>query len=448
MIVVMKYAELVVAILLLSWISTGQAQAQNPPGQNIKRDLEMLDFIRGTVSENYYDKNYRGIDLNTWFRSYAEKLKKSRSDQESLTLIAAAVMEFDDSHTVFDPPYLKQRVDYGWEMKMVGDSCVVVKVEPQSDAEKQGMKAGDVVLSIDGVQPSRGNLWKLEYFFRYLNPQNVRQLIVRDYEGKSRLLAIDARFEKYSHPTPNDALKRHRLARQRNLDMVRKVSDEIVLWKIPRIAHYEAEDIDQILEAIKDYKKLILDLRENPGGSAELTTSILGCFFSRELKAYDRKDRSKVKPIWVKPRKKGAFNGELVALVDGNSGSGAEIIARLIQLEKRGKVIGDRTAGAVMLSSMFKNKYTLASVGGTPDPSFYYGVQVSVADLLMPDGKSLERIGVSPDELLLPKPEDIANKRDPVLARAAAILGANIDPEKAGALMESLLSAQSSQTKQ
>jgi len=78
MIVVMKYAELVVAILLLSWISTGQAQAQNPPGQNIKRDLEMLDFIRGTVSENYYEKNYRGIDLNTGFRSYAEKLKNSR----------------------------------------------------------------------------------------------------------------------------------------------------------------------------------------------------------------------------------------------------------------------------------------------------------------------------------------------------------------------------------
>jgi len=444
----MKHAELAIVVFLLSWISVGAAQAQNPPGQNIKRDLEVLDFIRKTISENYYDKNYRGIDLDAQFKTYAEKLKKSRSDQESLTLIAAAVMEFDDSHTNFHPPFLKQRVDYGWIMKMIGDSCVVTKVEPQSDAEKQGLKAGEVVLSIDGVQPSRSNLWKLEYFFRNLNPQNVRHLIVQTPEGKSRLVTIDAHYEKRLQSTPNDALKRHRQARQRNLEMVRKVSDEIVLWKIPSISHYEDEDIDQILEAIKGYKKLILDLRENPGGSAELTSSILGCLFSKEIKAYDYKDRKKVRPVWVKSHKKGAFNGELVALVDSDSGSGAEIIARLVQLEKRGVVIGDRTAGAVMLSNMFRNKYTLARFGGNPDPSFYYGVQVSVADLLMSDGKSLERIGVLPDELLLPKPEDIADKRDPVLARAAAILGADLDPEKAGALMESLLSTQSSQQKQ
>jgi carboxyl-terminal processing protease len=193
---------------------------------------------------------------------------------------------------------------------------------------------------------------------------------------------------------------------------------------------------------------LILDLRGNPGGSAELTSSILGCLFSQELKEYDRKDRSKVKPVLAKPHKKGAFNGTLVVLVDSNSGSGAEIIARLIQLEKRGKVIGDQTAGGVMLSDTFWNKYTLAAFAGGTNPHFYYGVQVSVADLLMPDGKSLERIGVLPDELLLPKPEDIANKRDPVLARAAVILGANIDPEKAGALLESLLSTPTNQPKQ
>jgi len=53
----------------------------------------------------------------------------------------------------------------------------------------------------------------------------------------------------------------------------------------------------------------------------------------------------------------------------------------------------------------------------------------------MSDGKSLEGVGVQPDELLLPKPEDIASKRDPVLARAAAMLGANLDPAKAWALL-------------
>jgi C-terminal processing protease CtpA/Prc len=106
-----------------------------------------------------------------------------------------------------------------------------------------------------------------------------------------------------------------------------------------------------------------------------------------------------------------------------------------------------------MLSDMFYNvspsdRLTKLKQPIKPGLLTAYGIQVLVAELLMPDGKSLERVGISPDEPLLPQPEDIANKRDPVLARAAAILGANIDPEKAGALMESLLSAQSHQPKQ
>jgi len=53
----------------------------------------------------------------------------------------------------------------------------------------------------------------------------------------------------------------------------------------------------------------------------------------------------------------------------------------------------------------------------------------------MSDGKSLEGVGVQPDELLLPKPEDVAGKRDPVLARAAAMLGTDLDPAKAWTLL-------------
>jgi C-terminal processing protease CtpA/Prc len=160
----------------------------------------MLDFVKKKISENYYDKNFRGVDLEAKFEAYAEKLKKSRADRESLILIAAAVMELDDSHTVFHPPILKQRADYGWTMKIVGDSCFVTAVKPQSDAEKQGLKVGDIVLSINGVEPSRGNLWKVKYFYTRLNPQDehVMQLTIQTPEGQPRSVSIAALLEKNS----------------------------------------------------------------------------------------------------------------------------------------------------------------------------------------------------------------------------------------------------------
>ena len=64
----------------------------------------------------------------------------------------------------------------------------------------------------------------------------------------------------------------------------------------------------------------------------------------------------------------------------------------------------------------------------------FYGASITDADLLMTDGGRLETKGVTPDESVLPTAADLVAKRDPALARAAAILGLNLDPFKAGTL--------------
>ena len=68
------------------------------------------------------------------------------------------------------------------------------------------------------------------------------------------------------------------------------------------------------------------------------------------------------------------------------------------------------------------------------DTLVFYRTSITDADVIMTDGKSLENTGVIPDELLLPTGEDLAAGRDPVLVRAAALMGAKIEPEKAGLL--------------
>ena len=114
-------------------------------------------------------------------------------------------------------------------------------------------------------------------------------------------------------------------------------------------------------------------------------------------------------------------------MIDSESGSSSEIFARTIQLEKAGTVIGDRSAGAVMRAKSY-------SFRSGADTVVFYGASITDADLIMTDGKSLEHVGVTPDELLLPTAADLAAKRDPVLTRAAGLVGVKIDPERAGSM--------------
>jgi C-terminal processing protease CtpA/Prc len=146
------------------------------------------------------------------------------------------------------------------------------------------------------------------------------------------------------------------------------------------------------------------------------------------VKIADLKGRKEMKPQVGKTRGgDNVFKGQLVVLVDSGSGSAAEMFARVVQLEKRGTVLGDRSAGAVMMSRGYDHQTGVGSV-------LYYSASVTIADVLMADGKSLEHTGVTPDETLLPAPADIAARRDPVLARAVALLGGQLDAEKAGSL--------------
>jgi len=88
-------------------------------------------------------------------------------------------------------------------------------------------------------------------------------------------------------------------------------------------------------------------------------------------------------------------------------------------------VLGDLSSGSVMEAKEFEEK------SGT-DVVAFYGASITQWDLIMSDGKSLEHSGVKPDELVLPSAQDLANSRDPVLARAAESLGVKISPEEAG----------------
>src|SRR6267142_6294443 len=80
-----------------------------------------------------------------------------------------------------------------------------------------------------------------------------------------------------------------------------------------------------------------------------------------------------------------------------------------------------QTAGAVMEARQYSHEVGTGNV--VP-----YGASITDADIIMSDGKSVEHVGVTPDELLLPSAQDLATHRDIVLARAVELAGSKIDP--------------------
>lgn len=427
---VRKYPYVIVITLCCLLFGTFQsATAQKLDSIERQRAIDMLKIVKGSLKTNYYDQTFRGMDIEARFKSAEEKLKQASSLGHALGIIAQVLMDLDDSHAYFIPPDRSESIEYGWDMQMIGDKCYVVAVKPDSDAEKRGLKVGDLVRSVEGFAPTRDELWKMNYYYRWLSPRPSLQVVAQSLGGEPRQLDIAAKVTHskriLTYDEDDDVFVRESENEDR-LDRHRFVKAEsVIAWKMPNF-DYEETQADSIMsETVANRSALIMDLRGNGGGYVKTLERLAGNFFDHDVKIADLRGRKEMKPQLAKTRGKAIFNGKLIVLVDSDSGSAAEIFARLVQLEKRGIVIGDQSAGAVMQSRGYSYDAGTMNVVS-------FGVSVTNADVIMSDGKSMEKVGVTPDELMIPSPEDLAAGRDPVLAHAFELAGVKVDSAMAG----------------
>ena len=432
-----RHSILILLTLVLGAATTFSGFAQTAPtGYERDRGRAMLNIIKNDLKKYYYDPTFHGMDLDARFKEAEEKMKTAASQGQILGIIAQILVELDDSHTYFVPPARSFTTEYGWQMQLIVNKCYVIAVKPGSDAEVKGLKEGDEIISVDGIGPIRENLWKINYTYQALRPRTGVRLVVIKPDGKEQQVDVMAKvtegkrvldltgsdsgsdiFDLIRQSENQERLDRHRYY---------ELGEELFIWKMPAFDLSEPK-VDELLGKAKKRKSLILDLRGNGGGYETTLLRMISNLFDHDIKLGEVKRRKETKPLVAKTRGDGTFPGKLIVLIDSKSGSAAELFARTVQLEKRGVVIGDVSAGAVMRSKQYDHDL------GT-DTVIFFGASITDADVIMTDGKSLERVGVIPDEVKVPTASDLAAKRDPVLAYAAILAGVNISPEKAGAL--------------
>jgi carboxyl-terminal processing protease len=385
----------------------------------------MLRQVHEDVRKHYYDPAFHGVDLDAQFSAAERRLKTVPSVDDALAILSELVLRLDDSHTTFLPPNRRFRVDYGWQMAMVGDVPLVVAVDPDSDAAAKGLAPGDRVLLLNAFEPNRRNLSRLLYFYRFVVPQARQRVAVLTPDGAARTLDIASRVTKKAVTDIGDLFAELEVMLDRARSRVVPIGDrDILVWKLPVFGNPDA--VEEAIRKARGYRALVLDLRGNGGGAVAALKELVGRCFDREILMATEKRRDKEVREVAKPER-GGFAGGLVVLVDSQSASAAEMFARIMQIERRGRVVGDRTAGAVMTSRLFAHQI---------DGLSFYATSITIGDVRMSDGGSLEKSGVEPDEIVLPTPGDLAAGRDPALAQAIAIAGGAMTPGDAGRLFK------------
>lgn len=394
--------------------------------------LDMLKETTDTVRKQYYDATYHGVNLDTQYSQAEQRVRQAATFNEAFGAIAAMLDSLNDSHTFFLPPTRPYIAQDEWEATFIGDNCFITAIKEGSDAAVKGLKPGDQILSVEGFRAKRESWWKLQYALHNLAPRAGMTLALVSPGGPPRDVTVMAAVKHlpktYDFTQGSDIWQVIRELQNEGKQLKPRSVEQgdVLVWKLPAFLIND-DEIDGVLHKANNHKALIIDLRDNGGGSVDNLTHLLGGVVDHPVKLADRVERKSTKPLLVKSRGDHAFSGTLVVLVNSRSASAAELFARVVQLEKRGTVVGDRTAGAVMEA----RRYPL-SLGA--DTKIFYEVQVTVADLKMTDGNSLEHHGVVPDELLLPTPAELAAGADPQLSRALQLTGVPMTSEKAGKL--------------
>jgi len=332
-------------------------------------------------------------EIETKFYNYSEKMRQdmlygaiqglvdSLKDPYSDFLSPEETAEFEENLT-------GTYEGIGAEIGIRDETLTIISPLKGSPAEKAGLLPGDKVLEIDGSSTQDMNLTQAVMKIRGKTGIEVKLKIKRG--GKIWIVTI--KRAKIEIPTLDFKIIDNNIA-------------YIQLYNFYEDAPSKFKKITQdILN--KGVKKIILDLRNNPGGYLSVATDIAN-FFIKEGKIIVKEDLGKGKLEDITSEGPGVFaNFKIIVLINEGSASASEILAgALAEQNEKTILIGEKTFG----------KGTVQEFISLQDSS---SLKLTVARWLLPSGKSIEGNGITPDIKVKMTEEDIKAGRDPQLKRA------------------------------
>ena len=249
-----------------------------------------------------------------------------------------------------------------WLRRNTKSQLEIASVQPNSPAALAGIKAGDQLLSVDGVYVANATVADAIGALRGNPNTDVQLQMSRNALSKSVLV------------TRASVLTGDVLASQ--------IAPKTLYIQVSAISLHSADDVATALSKYAHTRGIILDLRDNPGGVlSEAVTLASGFLSPGPIVSYSRKDGA--------PQVLGSTNSNpdtapMVVLINGKTASSAEIIAGALQDRNRAVIIGDQSYG----------KGTVQEITSLSDGS---QLEITVGQYRLPSGRAIDQVGITPD---------------------------------------------------
>jgi carboxyl-terminal processing protease len=385
-----------------------------------------LDYVWNTVNEKYYDAKLNGVDWRAVRTKYEPMLGSSKTDDEYWELLDKMTGELKDSHTRVQAPkqVAQQRMNeshsLGFTFLEQDGALLVTGVNPDSDAYWAGVRAGMTVKTINS-EPALKLYQRLMLEVRDSSTGWARSRgVVRKISAGEIDTKVDITFARMDGSEISATIKRRAF----------KVPPEFTERILPSgfgyisFSNFVGGLEGNILKAIDKMKTtpgMIVDLRNNGGGSLSMSGNLVTKFLSDKTKGTKILTRTGKAPslffietIKLEPELNGsketAYANPLVILTNQGSASASEVFAATLQDLGRATVIGARTCGCL-----------LGYMGYADIPG---GGQLAYSEMgfVTPKGKRVEGEGVMPDIEVKLVQADFAANRDRGLEAAVEFL--------------------------
>lgn len=392
--------------------------SQPSSGQSVQRGEweDVLKQVSADVQKNFYDPGMKGLDWSALTDETRQRIRASSNVGQMILAISSLLDRLHDSHTYFIPPLLTAYSDFGFKAKAYGNDVRVYRLEKKGPADKAGLQVGDAILSINGVTVDRSNAHEILRVVTTLAPATAVNLVFVAPGTQPRTVHIPAHLiTTPPHQYIASVWRVADLQRARDARLTfshKEYENGISYVAVPSFRTSPEVTYSEIAKA-KRARVLVLDLRGNGGGFVETVVGFLGFFTDHPTVLAKKVSRSQTEDLMVTPRNSG-FSGSTIVLVDADTASGADLVARYLQLSGKALVVGDLTSGMVNEGHLIVGKIGAGFV-------MPFATVVTSANLVMSNGEELEKHGVIPDEKCVPTAQDVIKGADPCLEKALAI---------------------------